>query len=299
MTKPRLVVPGSTYRITRRTLLSLPRLEPNPVTNQILLYCASLAAQKSGVRIHALVAMNNYQEITVTDSEGKLPIFLRELHRSTAKCLNASQNESENLWAAEHTSVSLLPCVDDVLDQIVRTAIAPVNAGLVDHPSHWRGVLLWRPGTCVTVQRPTAYFDANGSAPASLELQIDTPRAAVNAGVPWRQRVAEAVNRCVRAAVESVSSSVRGLLGSAKGAKTSITDNAARRGGRTICPIAQTKFDTLRKKCEDMYLAFQRAYRSAELLWRKGDRKVEFPVGTWWMRVHHNAKTASGRPALS
>ena len=38
--------------------------------------------------------------------------------------------------------------------------------------------------------------------------------------------------------------------------------------------------------------AFRRAYRAALDLWRGDDRLVQFPAGTWWMKVFHGALVA-------
>ncbi len=47
---------------------------------------------------------------------------------------------------------------------------------------------------------------------------------------------------------------------------------------------------------------FEADYDAALTRWTAGDRKVVFPHGTWWMRVHHGARVApcpKRRPAPS
>ena len=56
--------------------------------------------------------------LTVTDVRGTLPDFLRELHRTVAKALNAAQGEWENLWSAESYHALELGADEDVIDKI-------------------------------------------------------------------------------------------------------------------------------------------------------------------------------------
>ncbi len=102
---PRRVVPGDTYLITRRCSQRTFRLRPSPETNRIFMYCLALAIDKTGVELHAACVMSNHHHLVVTDPRGVLPDFLRELHRLTAKVMNALQGQWENLWAAEPCNV--------------------------------------------------------------------------------------------------------------------------------------------------------------------------------------------------
>ena len=101
MAHPRRVVPGETYLITRRCYQRTFRLRPCAETNSIFLYCLAFAAQRTGVVLHAVCVMSNHHHLVVTDTCAVLPEFLRELHRLTAKAINAAQGQWENLWAAE------------------------------------------------------------------------------------------------------------------------------------------------------------------------------------------------------
>jgi hypothetical protein len=37
---------------------------------------------------------------------------------------------------------------------------------------------------------------------------------------------------------------------------------------------------------------FEADYDRALARWTAGDRRVVFPYGTWWMRVHHGVRVA-------
>jgi putative transposase len=40
-------------------------------------------------------------------------------------------------------------------------------------------------------------------------------------------------------------------------------------------------------------MAFRDAHRAAKARWIAGERDIEFPPGTYWMRVHHGCRVAS------
>jgi REP element-mobilizing transposase RayT len=163
MAHPRRIVPGETYLITRRCYQRTFRLRPSELTNTIFLYCLAFAAMRTGIAVHAVCVMSNHHHLVVTDTRGVLPDFLRELHRLTAKAINASQGQWENLWAAEPCNVVRLVTDEDVESKIAYVVANPVAAGLVRQPDEWPGVLLWGERV-VTVRRPDVYFAPEGKA---------------------------------------------------------------------------------------------------------------------------------------
>ena len=199
---PRRVLPGETYLITRRCYQRTFRLRPSARTNELFLYCLAVAAKKSGVVVHAVCVMSNHHHTVITDVDGALPIFLRELHRTTAKALNASQGQWENLWSAEPTNAVYLAEADEVLRKIAYVVANPVDAGLVAQPEDWPGVLLWRQQR-IFVKRPRDYFDPKGSSDDEVELLIAPPPAAL-ALADWDRRLAAEISSLVAKAHEAV-----------------------------------------------------------------------------------------------
>lgn len=295
MARPRCVVPGAVYVITRRTLAGFDRLKPNEAVNHITRYCLAFAAIKHNVAIHSLVVMQNYVRVVITDRSGRLPDFLMDFNRSVAKCLNAAQGRAGSLWAPEHAAVAVLPTAEDVVDEIANTAAIPVTAGLVEHPRHWPGVVLWQPGMSSRVERPAGYFAPNGAAPASVELRIAAPDGVNLPSGAWLARVRAAVDNAVRQARANTVAAGLCVLGAAR----TIIEAAA-------CATQQpnveqpsgvlTRFRDLREKLEKAHRKFQQAYRSALNGWRSGNRSEVFPYGTWWMLVHHRAEVVGPPP---
>jgi REP element-mobilizing transposase RayT len=294
MAKPRRVVPGATYLLTRRVYQRTLRLRPHPVTNEIARYCLAWAAARFGILVHAFVVMSSHQHLVVTDPHGRLPDFLRELHRNMAKALNASQGQWENLWSAEHASAVALPTVEDVLAKIGYSAANPVAAALVEEPEQWPGVLLWQPGTAMVVQRPKVYFDPLGDAPETVELRIVRLPGQSDDDSQWASRVRDAVESEVRKARAEVREQGMAFVGAVKTAAKSFLERAkSYELKRRINPILAARDVLVRKACLLTQRAFQRAYRAALTAWKDGDRTVAFPFGTWWMREHHKAEVLS------
>ena len=168
--------------LTRRCHQRTFRLRPSDPTNENFLYCLALAAAKTDCELHAVCVMSNHHHVVLTDVEGKLPDFARELHRLTAKAMNASQGQWENLWSTERCHPLELGDDDDVVAKIAYVAANPVEAGLVPAPEEWPGVMLLPRAReqVIRVRRPEAYFGQRSSAPEELELRIVPPRQVGN-----------------------------------------------------------------------------------------------------------------------
>jgi REP element-mobilizing transposase RayT len=283
-------MPGATYLITRRCYQRTFRLRPSPATNQILSYCLALALEKTGVVLHAACFMSNHHHLVVSDPRGVLPDFLRELHRSTAKAMNASQGQWENLWSAEPCNVVRLADDHDVVDKIAYVAANPVAAGLVARPEEWPGLSLWTE-RAVRVARPGPYFDERGSSPAALVLRAVLPRRAgdnESRASWWSRTVTNALAAKVAAAYRKMRSACRAFLGRAGVLAQSFVKRAKTfEPKRVLVPTVAAKSPLARSAMLAAQRAFRGAYRAALSEWRSGMRAIVFPFGTWWMRVHH------------
>lgn len=292
MAPPRNIRPGVSYMITRRCYQRAFRLRPSDETNDIFRYSIARAAEQTGVLVHAVCVMSNHEHIVLTDVEGKLPVFTRELHRNTAKAVNASQGQFENLWSAERCHLLELGDEDDVLRKIAYVAANPVDAGLVERPEDWPGVM-YLPGDAVheeRVARPEVYFGELSSAPEEVTLRIVPPLG--------MQRVAERVAAAVEERLEAAWAKMREAgwtyLGRAGVLATSFVKRAKsfEKKWQLVPQVAARSF-SLRKKLLEAQREFRRAYYAALETWCAGVRSVVFPVGTWWMRVFHDVAVAA------
>jgi putative transposase len=292
---PRRVVPGETYLITRRCYQRTCRLRPSAETNRIFLYCLAHAANRTGVAVHAVCVLSNHHHLVVTDIRGVLPDFLRELHRLTAKAMNASQGQWENLWAAEPCNAVRLVTDEDVEDKIAYVVTNPVAAGLVKQPEQWPGVLAWGEKS-ICVARPASYFLQEGTCPPEQTLRIERPRTLDGRpGVPreWRDRVARAIALKVAAAHRALHQAGREFLGRASVLGVSFVQRARAYEARFgVIPTFAAKARAVRDALRRVERYFRVRYRKALEQWRDGVREVEFPPGTWGMVVLHAAAVA-------
>ena len=296
MTQPRLVVPGDTLMITRRTLRRHHLFRPDSAIRQLYLYTLALCARRFGILVHAVTLMSTHEHLIVTDPQGRYPDFLRRLHRLVSLGTKVLRKWEGPTWDHEPSSVVRLLTERAVIEKLAYVMANPVHAGLVRHGRDWPGITvlphelgrrLW------TVERPEAYFDTkNRQWPDTVELALTLP--------PHLQRRYDA--QAVREAVQMELERQERL------AHHEIKKRGWRVLGaeriRRLSPYRRaTSFEPLRDRNPTFAVghgqkkaffqavaelrAFRQAYRQALEQWRAGLRSVVFPQGTWGMcRVH-------------
>ena len=218
------------------------------------------------------------------------------LHRTVAKALNASQGQWENLWAAEPYHSLELAADEDVIDQIGYVAANPTEAGLVESPEEWPGVLLL-PGADVrtfTIARPTTYFTDAGAFPDKVTLRITPVAGRRHTNAEMFGRVVVAIQHAVTRGRAAILAGGRTFLGRdaviGKSFQRRAESFEPRRGP---IPQVRARNRTLLRAILAKYGVFRAAYREALAAWRRKDRSVLFPFGTWAMRLFHGASVAA------
>ena len=299
MTQPRLIVPGATYVLTRRTIRRYHLFAPDAETRQIFLYCLAIAAQRTGVLVHVVTLMSTHPHIVVTDVEGRLPEFLHHLNRHVALAMKVLRKWEGEVWDHRGPSVVELRTPEAVVQESAYSIVNPVAAGLVRSAKDWPGVTT-RPseiGTAVwRIARPVQYFSANDEKwPPVVELRLAMPHAAEELGVTdeqFRELVAEEVAKQEKAAHAKVKELGWAFLGADRCLKLSPFRRA-----RSWEPIRDRNptFAVGRGKREAFFeavrrlRAFRLEYRQRLEAWRAGERSAPFPAGTWLMRHRHGA----------
>lgn len=307
MTQPRLIIPGATYLLTRRTVLRHHLFAPDPETRRIFLYCLAVASARTGVLVHVVVLMSTHPHIVVTDVEGRLPEFLHCLNRHVALAMQVLRKWDGAVWDHEGPSVVELRTPEAVVEKSGYSIVNPVEAGLVRYAKDWPGVTtlpseigkaVWR------IERPEQYFSANDDKwPPVVELRLTVPPAAEQLGVSddqFRQLVAEEVARQEEAAREKANEQGLAFLGADRCRKLSPFRRA-----RSPEPLrSRNPAFAVGRGNREAYLeavarlrAFRLAYRERLEAWRAGERSAPFPAGTWMMRHRHGA--AVGEPATA
>jgi REP element-mobilizing transposase RayT len=301
MSIPRQIIAGATYLLTRRVTQRKFLLRPCPLTEQIILYALAYAASLTGVLVHAVVVMSNHIHLVVTDPEGRLPEFLRTLHRHIACCMNKALDRRENFWSSTGPNVVTLEGDDDVLAKIAYVISNPTAAGLVDTPADWPGLIAPAEGMSVIAERPPVYYSPKGKMPESIGLQIAPPSMSSYENIEaLLAALQDLIDENVRVAKEEMTESGRTFIGPAAVLATEVSDQATTpesRGSRRPVFAARNRDD--RRHAIERLREFQRRYASALHAWRMGDREVAFPPGTWMMRVLHGVRIEPLAPDVS
>jgi putative transposase len=286
--RPRPIVPGATYLITRRCTQRQFLLTPTTREHvRAFLYCLAYASAKSGVLVHAVVVMGNHYHIVVTDPRGLLPVFAECLNKLVAKCLNAMRGRWENIWASEPVSYVRLIDDDAIIEKIAYTLCNPVQAGLVARGDQWPGLRLGRPGS-YRVRRPDTFFREEGPMPASLTLELTAPPLQELDDRAARRHIDQVVTareaeerRRVRAAGRTFSGQ-RAVI-----AQDPFASPRTREPRRGLSPKLASRNKWLRIETLMRCAVFVREHRAAMVAWCQTTRDAIFPAGTYLMRVRY------------
>lgn len=290
---------GTRYLLSRRCTQRQFLLKPSAMTNAIFLYCLALAAEKTGVVVHAYCVMSNHYHAVVTDPFGRIPEFMEHLHKYVAKCMNASLGRWENFWATEQPSLVALEDDADVLKRLVYTLTNPVEAFLVERCDKWPGLhstpeqLL---GGSVEAPRPDVFFRKDGPTPEVASLAVTRPAIFEDLDdAAFAALLREAIaSREDELRAQAKAQRIRFLgLRRVRAQKHSDTPQtvAPRRhlSPRVAAANKWRRIEALRR-----LRGFLAEYRAAWEQWRQGLRDVLFPPGTYALVRHAGASRAPG-----
>ena len=298
MSLPRHFIKGATYLITRRCTQRQFLLRPSKGVNEILRFCLATAAESFGIRLHAYVFMSDHYHLIATDVDGRLLAFVHWLNTHIAKCLNAHHERAENLFDNRQPHVIPIATPADVLEKIVYVLANPVAAGLVARGEQWPGVRSAARdfGRKICAQKPRAFFRREGAVEDTAQFELEVPPGFEDLTPrSFRRRLQGAIDDREAELRAKVRAEGRRFLG-AKGVRaTSPFDSPrapAERGGRV--PKLVCKDPDLRETLLDRMKAFVLRYREAVEEYCSGRRRVTFPAGTYWMRVHFGVSCERG-----
>jgi putative transposase len=198
MSRPRQILPGGTYLITRRTLRRHLLLRPDSEMRELVVYLLAVSAERSGILVHGFCAMSTHMHLVVTDPRGELPCFLEYFHRLLALATKVLRKWEGAVWDHEQTSVVRLETSEAIVDKLGYVLANPVAAGLVRYARDWPGAKSHPEdlgGATMRAPRPRVYLNvANERWPtvAALELTLPLGVDADDAGA-WRNAVKAAV----------------------------------------------------------------------------------------------------------
>ncbi len=295
MTAPRRILPGVTVMITRRSLGRMFLLRPSKTANALLSYILAVVSKRYRVQLHALCVLSNHLHCVLSDPEGKLPEFVRDLDALVARSFNALHGRWESFWAPGSYSVVTLETAADILEKRAYVLANPVAAGLVRTGTEWPGVRT-QPEQIgagqVEVRRPQHFFRENGPLPESEVLEFSCPPG-FESVEEFREQLAKAVRRKEDEAVRDLAAERRAFLGVAKvlaqkpHARPSSGEHRWGLNPRIACRDKWKRIEAIQR-----LKSFRVAYREAWEEFTLGLRDTVFPGGTYWMRVAYGVPCA-------
>ncbi len=299
MSQARPIRPGTTYLITRRIERRYCLLRPDRTINAFILYAFIVSARRHGILLHAFCAMSTHMHYVVSDPDGKLPKFLRMFHRLVALGVKAIRHWDGAVWNRSQTSVVELCTRQAIAEKIAYALANPVRAGLVRFAREW-------PGFKTSVndigaeklhgQRPKECFNAkNDNWKLQVEYDVSLPPSIPTADArDFREEIQRELARLEAAAHAAIPiSKVLGVKRVYKlNPQSRITSYEPARQLNPTIAAGKGNAEAL-QAAKQARREFQRAYRLARESWRSGNHDVEFPAGTYAMRVFHAANVAS------
>jgi putative transposase len=300
MTRRRIIEPGTTWALSRRTTRRHFLLNPDQArkVEQCYWYCLGLVAERFGVVVHAGCLMSTHSHEVVTDVRGVLPRFLQDFHRLLALTTKALRGWPGEVFDKRSTGQHSLLTPEATIEALAYLIANPIEAGAVRYAKDWPGAhtLPQDIGSrVVKVKRPVHYFDPDNAAwPDVVELRLQMPtELQLDYGTELaRQRIAERVKaREHRAWQESKRMGIA-FAGARRVLRQAHTKRARsyEAFGSLNPQFAAAGHRRAAAEAVRRLRAFNAQYDKALAAWMAGKRTMCFPIGTWWMRVFHGVR---------
>ena len=300
MTRRRIIEPGKTWALSRRTTRRYFLLNPDSSREleQCYWYCLGLAAQRFGVVVHAGCLMSTHSHEVVTDARGVLPRFVQEFHRLLALTTKSLRGWPGEVFDKRSTGQHALVTPEAMIEALAYLISNPVEAGAVRYANDWPGAhTLPRDigQRVLNIRRPEHYFDpANTNWPDVVQLRIEMPAAlTIGYGMELaRERIAVRVKEREHRAWQESKRTGIAFLGERRVVRQAHTKRAGSEEafGSLNPQFAAAGHVGAAVDMARQLRAFNAQYDQALAAWSAGRRDVYFPVGTWWMRVCHGAR---------
>ena len=295
MSKPRQILPGKSYLITRRCIQRQFLLRPSAVVNRVFLFCLAYASSKYKIDVHAAVALSNHCHLVITDTEGRLPKFMQWLDLYVSKCMNVVLGRWGAFWEPESYSGVQLIEDHDVLEKMLYTLVNPVEAGLVRWGDEWPGFRSKPEDVGVrefVAKRPDFYFSPKGTVPEEVRLTFVKPKLFEQlSDAEFRKLLGEKYRARERAIQDKFDAEKRRFLGASKVKKKDPFDSpSSYEEKRKLNPRIACKRKWPRIAAIESLQRFVSQYREALARYRAGDSTAIFPAGTYWLRVQFGVR---------
>jgi putative transposase len=289
MGKPRQIIPGRTYFLTRRVVERRFLLRPDAQLSNAYLYCLIEAARRFGIQLLLSLAESNHHHTVFRDPRGNAPRFVEHFHRTLARCLNCYRGRWENFWAAGEPCYEVILDRDTLVRKLVYAAANPVKDHLVERAHQWPGVNTMRAlrgGHVVRATRPRFFFDPNGAMPEAVEAVFALPAGTGDELFADPAELIAAVEAGI-AEVEGAARAERARTGRRVLGRKTICEQSWRDAPTSVAPRRQRRprfagrTASLRVALA-AYRQFLALYQRARAAWATSPKAaVLFPLGTY------------------
>ena len=292
-----------TRRVSNRAFLFNP--DGRREIDQLFLYALAIVAAKHGILIHAACVMSNHIHLVVTDVRGVLPQFLKDFHQYFALSVKAFRGWTTHVFDKRQTGVQHLRTGKAIIKAIAYVIANGVSCFGVRYSKDWPGFVTLPEDIgrrTYRVRRPNHYYRAsNPQWTDEVVLDIDMPEMLLDeyGGELARERIAKAVKELEHRAWQKAKEEGIAFLGPKRVLRIPHTARASSFepfGALNPTFMAAGDPEAAAAAVAEKR-AFEAAYRDALCRWQARDRRVLFPPGTWWMCVHHGARSHAPPPS--
>ena len=283
--------------VTRRVVGRVFRLKPGKRTNQIIRYILAVLVRRHNVSLHATCWMSNHHHDVLFDDDGRISAFIRDLHSTVARHINAVYGDFGSLWESEQTSLVRSEVPADVIGRIAYAMANPVEARLVRNGFSWPGVRDRWPTRPRTIKRPAGFFRKQkdgGHWPDEAVLEFKRP-------VGYDELDDDQLSALIESRIESAESRAREtadaeekrFLGRAGVLRQSRRGSPRTREQRFgISPRVASRDKWRRIEALQRDSEWYAAYCESRDRYCAGERSVVFPAGTYQLRILHRVSVA-------
>ncbi len=282
MTPPRRHLPGEVVMMTRRCTDGHFFLRPDPFINDVLAYEFARASQRSGLHVHAAMALSNHTHTVATDPKAQRSLFMQSLMKEVASRRNRDLQRRGPLWQPNHKyNDTVLLDPQAIEDRLLYVWLNPVKDGLVDKVEDWPGfkILPRHWGKPLTIDVPQQTYGRNS--PKTITFTPQPPPVPLGMNLEEKRSYYEAKI----AAQEQSFRAQRDQEGTrVLGRKAILARDpfAMPKEELPSCPVGPffaTADHDLWKQARDTYRDFLNLYDRARRKLRAG-KPVTFPAGT-------------------
>lgn len=292
MTRPRRHIAGQVVAISRRCHSRCFLLRPDDTIDAIVAYAFAMAAQSYGIEIHALVVMSNHIHVIITDVKARRSEFMRDAMSNIAKARNRDLDRSDSFWEGKEYSETVLLDRDAEERKLLYTWLNPPQADLVGRVKEWPGYMIlpddW--DKTIKVPKPNVYFGPK--TPDEVEFTPRRPPGYEDMSVEELQAYFwELIEEGEARLLQERQREKRRVLGVKR---VLATDPFSRPGSRarrsSVRPRFASRNAALLVAAIATYRGFLADYDRQRERWLKGNKRVEFPCGTVWLRRNSPVK---------